>query len=407
MKITLRQLEGRSAGYYGLLGTLALITGIGLAAAWYMEHHGHIVTGMNNQIVWGLPHVFAVFLVVAASGALNVASMASVFGKTAYKPLAPLSGLLAIALLAGGLAVLMLDLGRPDRLIVAMTYYNFKSIFALNIILYSGFMGLVVAYLWTMMERRMNPWSSYAGFAAFIWRLLLTTGTGSIFGFLIGRQAFGSALMGPMFIVFSLSYGLAVFLLVLLGASRWSRRPLGPELQARLVRLLAIFVATAAYFVLVYHLTNLYFAKQGGLERFLLLEGGLYTSLFWFGQMLLGSLLPLILLLHPRSSGSRKMIVLAALLVVLGGMAQMYVTIIGSQAYPLVLFPGYQVSSSFGDGVVSAYAPSLPEWLLGLGGFAMVGVIVVLALKLLGFLPDRMDDQPEEAGHTAAVAAAH
>ena len=96
---------------------------IGLAAVWYIEHHGHIVTGMNNQIVWGLPHVFAVFLVVAASGALNVASMASVFGKTEFKPLAPLSGVLAIALLLGGLTVLMLDLGRPDRLIVAMTYY--------------------------------------------------------------------------------------------------------------------------------------------------------------------------------------------------------------------------------------------------------------------------------------------
>ena len=36
--------------------------------------HGHIVTGMNNQIVWGLPHVFAIFLIVAASGVLNVAS---------------------------------------------------------------------------------------------------------------------------------------------------------------------------------------------------------------------------------------------------------------------------------------------------------------------------------------------
>jgi len=391
MKITLRQLEGRSAGYYGLLGALALLTGIGLAAAWYMEHHGHIVTGMNNQIVWGLPHVFAVFLVVAASGALNVASMASVFGKTAYKPLAPLSALLALALLVGGLTVLMLDLGRPDRLIVAMTHFNFKSIFALNVILYSGFMGLVVVYLWAMMERRMNPYSSLVGFGAFLWRLALTTGTGSIFGFLIGRQAFGSALMAPLFIVLSLSYGLAVFLLVLLGASHWSRRPLDAAMQARLARLLAIFVATAAYFVLVYHLTNLYFAKQGGLERFLLLEGGLYTTLFWLGQMLLGSLLPLILLLHPRSSQSRAMIVLAALLVILGGMAQMYVTIIGSQAYPLVLFPGHQVSSSFGDGVVSAYAPTLPEWLLGLGGFAMVGVIVVLALKLLGFLPERMD----------------
>jgi Ni/Fe-hydrogenase subunit HybB-like protein len=397
MKFSLRQLEGRSPGYWALVAVLAALSGIGLLAAWTMEHHGHVITGMNNQIVWGVPHVFAVFLVVAASGALNVASMASVFGKTAYKPLAPLSALLAIALLAGGLAVLMLDLGRPDRLIVAMTHYNFKSIFAWNVVLYSGFMGLVVAYLWTMMEHRMNAYSSYAGLAAFVWRLLLTTGTGSIFGFLIGRQAFGSALLGPMFIVYSLSYGLAIFLLVLLAVSRWTERPLEAAMQARLTRLLAVFVACAAYFVLVYHLTNLYFAKQHGLERFLLLDGGLYTRLFWLGQLGLGSLLPLLLLLAPRTRNSRALLVLAALAVIAGGLAQMYVTIIGSQAWPLQIFPGYEVSSSFADGVVGSYTPSLPEWLLGIGGIAMTGVIVVLALKWLAFLPQRLDQFPPDA----------
>ncbi|MFN7863214.1 MAG: NrfD/PsrC family molybdoenzyme membrane anchor subunit, partial [Curvibacter sp.] len=113
--------------------------------------------------VWGLPHVFAVFLVVAASGALNVASVAGVFGKKAYKPLAPLSGLLAIALLVGGLCVLMLDLGRPDRLIVAMTHYNFKSIFAWNIFLYTGFLAVVAVYLWTMFERRLNAHTAPVG----------------------------------------------------------------------------------------------------------------------------------------------------------------------------------------------------------------------------------------------------
>jgi molybdopterin-containing oxidoreductase family membrane subunit len=402
MKIALRQLEGRSAGYYALVAVLALVSTVGLLAAWYMEHHGHHVTGMNNQIVWGIPHVFAVFLVVAASGALNVASVASVFGKTAYKPLAPLSALLAIALLAGGLAVLMLDLGRPDRLIVAMTHYNFKSIFAWNVVLYSGFMGLVVAYLWTMMERRMNVYSTYAGLAAFVWRLLLTTGTGSIFGFLVGRQAFGSALLGPMFIVYSLSYGLAIFLLVLLAVSRWTERPLDAAMQARLTRLLAVFVACAAYFVLVYHLTNLYFAKQHGLERFLLVDGGLYPQLFWLGQLGLGSLLPLALLLAPQTRASRGALVLAALLVIGGGLAQMYVTIIGSQAYPLQIFPGYEVSSSFADGVVNHYTPSLPEWLLGIGGMGIVGIMVVLALKWLAFLPQRLDEFPSDS-----VGAAH
>src|SRR6266496_6778512 len=84
----------------------ALVTAAGVGAAFVMEEHGHIVTGMNNQIVWGLPHVFAIFLIVAASGVLNVASIGSVFGKPAYKVRAPLAGLLCLAMLAGGLMVL-------------------------------------------------------------------------------------------------------------------------------------------------------------------------------------------------------------------------------------------------------------------------------------------------------------
>ncbi|MDO9166646.1 MAG: NrfD/PsrC family molybdoenzyme membrane anchor subunit [Rhodoferax sp.] len=407
MKITLRELQGNSPGYYLLLGALGLVTLFGLGAVWIMEHQGHIVTGMNNQIVWGLPHVFAVFLVVAASGALNVASMASVFGKAEFKPLAPLSGLLAIALLLGGLTVLMLDLGRPDRLIIAMTHFNFKSIFALNIFLYSGFMGFVIAYLWTMMERRMNRYTPVAGLFAFVWRMALTTGTGSIFGFLVARQAYDSALLAPLFNALSLSYGLAVFVLVLMLACHGSGRPLGDALLARFARLQVIFIAAGLYFVLVYHLTNLYFTKHHDFERFLLLEGGLYSTLFWLGQVLLGSVLPLVMLLHPRIGQMRWRVAASAALVVGGGFAQMYVTIIGGQAFPLVLFPGRQVSSSFYDGVLNSYSPSIPEWLLGFAGVAIAGLIVMLALKFLGFLPERLDEaELQTSDATQAVATA-
>ena len=206
-RVHYREIEGRSPGFYALLGALGVLVLAALGAAWYMEHNGHHVTGMTNRIVWGMPHVFAVFLIVAASGALNVASIASVFGRELYKPLARLSGLLAIALLAGGLAVLVLDLGRPDRLVVAMTHYNFKSIFAWNIFLYTGFFAIVALYLWTMFERRMGGYVKLAGLAAFVWRLVLTTGTGSIFGFLVARETFHGALLAPLFIVMSFSFG--------------------------------------------------------------------------------------------------------------------------------------------------------------------------------------------------------
>jgi molybdopterin-containing oxidoreductase family membrane subunit len=389
--IHFREIEGRSLGFYALLGVLGAIVLAGLGAAWYMEHNGHWVTGMSNQIIWGTPHVFAVFLIVAASGALNVASIASVFGRELYKPLSRLSALLAIALLAGGLAVLVLDLGRPDRLIVAMTYYNFKSIFAWNIILYIGFFAVVIVYLWMMFERRMNAYSKPVGVFAFIWRLILTTGTGSIFGFLVARDAYDTAVLAPMFIVLSFAYGLALFLLVLMAAMRGSGRSLGDVTFERLRNLLGVFVAASLYFVAVYHLTNLYITQRHGIEGFILLHGGVYTQMFWLGQVLVGGVFPL-LILFSRLGQSRGLVGLAAVLVILGGLAQMYVTIIGGQAYPMPLFAGKEVSSSFFDGVVANYAPSLPEALLGIGGLGIALVLTALALKVLPFLPQSLSD---------------
>ena len=392
--------------FYSLLGFIGLFVLTGLAAAFYMEHNGHYVTGMSNQIVWGTPHVFAVFLIVAASGALNVASIGSVFGKAAYKPLARLSGLLAIALLVGGLAVLVLDLGRPDRLIVAMTRYNFKSIFAWNIFLYTGFMAIVAVYLWMMMERRMNRYTKVSGFLAFVWRLILTTGTGSIFGFLVARQAYDSALMAPMFVIMSFSFGLAIFILILMAACKWSERPLGDAILYRLKNLLGVFIASVLYFVMVYHLTNLYITEDHGVERFILLDGGIYTRLFWIVQVLIGSLLPLILLYLPSTGKSRGWIGIACALVIVGGLAQMYVIIIGGQAYPLMMFPGKEVTSSFFDGGINSYTPSLPEVVLGIGGVAITLAAVVVGIRVLRFLPTSLADELVDPQYTTDKAAA-
>src|SRR5487761_2520920 len=218
-KLKFRTLDQQSPSFWGLIVLHLVVVAAGLSAALYMEEHGHIVTGMSNQIVWGLPHVFAVFLIVSASGALNVASVSSVFNRLAYKPYARLSGILAIALLLGGLAVLVLDLGRPERLIVAIINNNFKSIFAWNIYLYTGFIAIVGAYLFVMMDRRVSqsaPTMKAMGWLAFAWRLILTTGTGSIFGFLIAREAYDAAIMAPLFISSSFLYGLAFTVLVLI-----------------------------------------------------------------------------------------------------------------------------------------------------------------------------------------------
>ncbi|MBM4180105.1 MAG: polysulfide reductase NrfD [Betaproteobacteria bacterium] len=363
-----------------------------LFAFFTLEHHGHVLTGMNNQIVWGLPHVFAVFLIVAASGVLNVASIGSVFGKKLYKARAPLSGMLALAMMAGGLAVLVLDLGRPDRLIVAMTHYNFKSIFAWNMIFYNGFFAIVGLYLITLMDRKLKGFSTPVGFVAFLWRLALTTATGSIFGFLVARAGYNSALMAPMFVIMSFAYGLAVFLLVQTAMYWWNGLNLDERVQARMEKLLAVFVAASLYFTVVFHITNLYFAKQWEFERFILLDGGIYTVLFWVGQILVGGIIPLVLLFSSAARKSMALVALAALLVIIGGHAQMYVTIVGGQAFPLDMFPGYAESSAFYDGVVAQYSPSIWEFMLGMGGIGIAFLATTIAVRTFKFMPQ--DDFP-------------
>ena len=65
-KVAYQKLENHGLFFWGLLGLHVAVIAVGFGAALYMEHHGHFVTGMTNQIVWGMPHVFAVFLIVAA-----------------------------------------------------------------------------------------------------------------------------------------------------------------------------------------------------------------------------------------------------------------------------------------------------------------------------------------------------
>lgn len=368
-----------------LLGLLALVA-IGGYAALTMEHAGHIITGMTNHVVWGLPHVFAVSLIVAASGALNGASLSSVFGQTLYKPYARLSVTLAISLLVGGLIVLVLDLGRPDRLIVAMTTYNFRSIFAWNIFLYTGFIAIGALYLWFMVERRFNRYARAAGTLAFAWRLVLTTGTGSIFGFLVGRDALDSALLAPLFVALSLVMGTAAYALVLKLIESWQDGTLPDALPQSLSRLLVWFIVALVYFSIVHHLTNLYAVEHHGVERFTL--AGPLALPFWGGHVLIGVLLPLGVLLLARQLGVWSRLLIASVASLLGGAFLLYVIIIGSQAVPQRMFPGKTViDSRFGDAGFTPYQASVWEWGLGIGGVSLAILICLLLLRVFPFTP--------------------
>ena len=370
------------------LGVCGLLVLLGLAATWHIEELGHHVTGMSNAVPWGLSLVLATFCIVAASGALNIASVASVFGKEAYKPFARLSCLLSLGLLAGGLFTLLIDLGRPDQIFTALTHFNFTSVFALNILIYTGFFIIVGLYGVVMLTARSASGVRPFGVAGFIWRLVMTTGTGSVFGVLAGRGGMHSAVMPPLFIALSLSVGLAVFVLVLALLENAGKRPaLLSESAPRLGGLLAILIAAAFYMVLAQNLIGLASPATRGYEAFVLCSGGVYTYLLWGGFLLAGTVVPLLLLLPPRCRGNRACLLAAAWATAGGGVALMYVLVIAPQAYPVDLFPGMAVKGDALYAAVAGYTPTMGELAVGLTGVGLAGLVVLLGARMLPLLP--------------------
>lgn len=387
-------LQGYSVRSWATLGGFGVLAGLAGLAAMYMESNGHYVTGMTQRVVWGFPHVCAFFLIVVASGALNVASIGSVFRKADYQPLGRLSVLLAFALLAGGLFILVTDLGRADRLLLTIQYSNFTSVFAWNVFIYQIFFALAVIYLWVMMTPGLARFYRPAAIGAFIWRLGMTTGTGSVLGFLVARAAFRAAIMPVEFVALSLSLGTAMFVLTLLAFDHFVGQPRPtPALIDRFRRLLGILTAVSLYMVAVQHLWGLYEAERRDVENFILFGGGIYSLCLWIGFVLFGSVLPLILLFAPIALGRAWPLAVSAAFIALGGLAFMYSTVIGGEAFPLELFPGKLVSSTAFDGVIAPYAPSLVEILLGIGGFGIAGVVVCMGTWVLPLLPGRVGSE--------------
>ena len=104
------------------------------------------------------------------------------------------------------------------------------------------------------------------------------------------------------------------------------------------------------------------------------------------------------ILYHPALGKSRAAVNAAAILVILGGLATMYVIIIGGQAFPMAMFPGKEVlESGFFDGAVASYSPSLSEVALGVGGIAATLLMTAIGIRMLRFLPETLADDRMDA----------
>jgi len=133
--------------------------------------------------------------------------------------------------------------------------------------------------------------------------------------------------------------------------------------------------------VVVDKLTHLYSPNR---EATMFLFTGRYALFFWVGQIGLGYLMPLFILVNPKTGKTVKWIMVAAGSVVIGIFFERLALVIPGTAYPLEYYPG-QVEGVWGQ--VGSF-PIMPvEVMLSVGMFAFLGVLYFLGLRFMDLLP--------------------
>jgi len=211
--------------YYAWTGALFALCLVGLNAYARQFAHGLAVTGMTDQVAWGVYIANFTFLVGVAAAAVMLVIPVYIYKNEELHDLVIFGELLAIAAILMCLAFVMVDLGRPDRfwhMIPGIGKFNFPgSLLSWDVIVLNGYLALniyVCAYLLYCRYAKQPPnkWLYLPPiFIGIVWAISIHTVTAFLYVGLGGRPFWNSAIIGPRFLASAFTAGPALIILAL------------------------------------------------------------------------------------------------------------------------------------------------------------------------------------------------
>ncbi len=225
--------------YYAWTGLLAAVCLLGLRAYTSQLVSGLVVTGMSDQVSWGVYIANFTFLVGVAAAAVMLVIPVYIYKNEEMHDLVIFGELLAIAAILMCLAFVTVDLGRPDRfwhLIPGVGKFNFPgSMLSWDVIVLNGYLVLniyICCYLLFCRYRKKAPVSWLylpVVFLAILWAVSIHTVTAFLYAGLGGRPFWNSSIIGPRFIASAFTAGPALIILALQLIRRLTAVPIGAE----------------------------------------------------------------------------------------------------------------------------------------------------------------------------------
>lgn len=211
--------------YYAWLGALSILVLVGLNAYAKQLVHGLIVTGMSDQVSWGVYIANFTFLVGVAAAAVMLVIPVYIYRNEELHDLVIFGELLAVAAIIMCLAFVTVDLGRPDRfwhLIPLIGEFNFPgSMLSWDVIVLNGYLLLnvhICGYILYSRYRGRQPAKWFYVpfvFIAIVWAVSIHTVTAFLYVGLGGRHFWNSAIVGPRFLASAFTAGPALIILAM------------------------------------------------------------------------------------------------------------------------------------------------------------------------------------------------
>lgn len=369
--------EGNQSGLYNkIIVLMGIFTVVGVIFGIHAMFIGHEhAYGVTREVPWGLMLAAYVFFVVTSTGLCLVSSIGHVFGFEAFHPIAKRSVFLAIATIVSGFLVIAFEIENPWR----MAIYNVISPNLSSNIWWMG--TLYGAYLvfmlieFALLQIGKHKIAGFCGLLGVIAGVAAHSNLGAVFGLLNGREYWHGPYMPIYFIVSAMMSGCATVIFF-----HWLGYKInGWKMSEKLVESLRSVakLGILLYLVIIFFTTWKFIAGMSGhppgeYEAFMALLSGPFANNFWYGEVALGLVIPLVIILAVRAKNITAMALGSAASIV-GIFVMRYDLVIVGQ-----IIPGLHELNIVDLPPILPYAPTLHEWIVTLSGFTFCAVLFMM-----------------------------
>jgi Ni/Fe-hydrogenase subunit HybB-like protein len=273
---------------------------------------------------------------------------------------------------------LLLDIGRPDRFWHSMIYWNKHSLLwevTMCVVLYLAVLALEAMPIfagfgwlrsqWPKLSEKMSRihhFAPYLAIAGLALSMLHQSSLGALYGVLKARPLWYRPDISVLFIISAIAGGMALTVFAsMLSVNLTRHANVDNNIMDRVSHIIGWVLVVYLYFRFWDALAMTYTYEPGRTEGLHLLTGGALSFNFWVGEILLGAVVPIILLLNKRTRSLPLWRMLAMALVVGGVVAYRWDTNLSGLLIILSYLPGEPAVA------YAAYHPSLVEFLAGAG----------------------------------------